>query len=74
MTTQKLQQTNDKAEIHWRIRELAVSARTSVSGLLREARISPATVHQWKTGQCQPRANTIQRLNEAAERLRERNA
>lgn len=65
---------NDKSDTHWRIRELAVSARTSVSGLLKEARISPATVHQWKTGQCKPRASTIQRLNEAAARLREGNA
>lgn len=65
---------NDNAETYWRIRELAVSARTSVSGLLREARISPSTVHQWKTGKSKPRPNTIERLNNAVRRLRERNA
>lgn len=65
---------NENAETHWQIRELAVSARTSVSGLLREAKVSPATIHQWKTGQSKPRPTTIKRLNDAATRLRERNA
>lgn len=64
---------NENLERHWTIRELAVSARTSVSALLKEAGVSPATIHQWKTGRSQPRPNTIAKLNRAAERLRERN-
>lgn len=62
---------SENPEIHWRVRELAVSARVPVSTLLREAGVSPSTVHQWKTGKSNPRATTIQRLNAAADRLRE---
>lgn len=62
---------NEKPEIHWRVRELAVSARVTVGALLREAGVSPSTVHQWKTGKFKPRATTVQRLNAAADRLRE---
>lgn len=65
---------NENPELHWRVRELAVSARVSVAALLREAKVGTSTVHQWKTGQSQPRPNTIKKLNEAAQRLREKKA
>lgn len=61
------------SEPFWKVRELAVSARVSVAALLREAGVGASTIHQWKTGQATPRAKTIQRLNQAAARLRERN-
>lgn len=61
------------SEPFWKVRELAVSARVSVAALLREANVGASTIHQWKTGQAKPRAKTIQRLNQAANRLRERN-
>lgn len=60
------------SEPFWKVRELAVSARVSVAALLREANVGASTIHQWKTGQAKPRTKTIQRLNAAAERLRER--
>lgn len=62
---------NENPDLHWRVRELAVSARVTVGTLLLEAGVSPSTVHQWKTGKSKPRATTVQRLNAAAERLRE---
>lgn len=62
----------ENPEAFWKVRELAVSARCSVAALLREAGVGTSTVHQWKTGQSKPRPRTIQRLNAAAERLRER--
>ena len=61
------------SEPFWKVRELAVKARVSVAALLREAGVGTSTVHQWKTGKSTPRARTIQRLNQAANRLRERN-
>lgn len=64
---------NDNADAFWMVREMAVSARVSVAALLREASVGASTVHQWKHGQAHPRAKTIQKLNQAAERLRERN-
>lgn len=64
--------TQANPDIYWKIRELAVTARTTVKELLKEARISSATVHAWGAGGVQPRAKTVQRLNAAAERLRER--
>ena len=63
---------SDKPEPFWKVRELAVTARVSVAKLLQEAGVGTSTVHQWKSGQSKPRARTIQRLNAAAERLRER--
>ncbi len=62
----------ENPEAFWKVRELAVSARVSVAALLREAGVGTSTVHQWKTGQATPRPSTIQRINAAAERLRER--
>ena len=56
----------------WKVRELAVRTRCSVAALLREAGVGASTIHQWKTGQSKPRPRTIQRINAAAERLRER--
>ena len=60
------------SEAFWKVREMAVKARVSLAALLREAGVGTSTVHQWKTGQAKPRASTIQRINAAAERLRER--
>lgn len=64
---------NENPDAFWKVRELAVSARVTVAALLREANVGPSTIHQWKHGQARPRAKTIQRLNQAATRLRERN-
>lgn len=61
---------NEISEPFWKVRELAVSARVPLAALLREAKVGTSTVHQWKTGQSKPRAKTIQRINQAAERLR----
>ena len=61
---------NEKPDQFWRVREIAVSARVTLAALLREAKVGTSTVHQWKTGQSKPRAKTIQRINQAAERLR----
>lgn len=52
---------------------MAALARTSVTLLLDEAGVSRATVSRWDTAKAKPRASTIQRINAAAERLRERN-
>lgn len=64
---------NENPEAFWKVRELAVSVRMSVAALLREAGVGTSTIHQWKTGQSKPRPNTIKKLNDAAQRLRERN-
>ena len=64
---------NDNADAFWTVREMAVTARVSVAALLREANVGASTVHQWKHGQAQPRAKTIQKINAAALRLIERN-
>jgi transcriptional regulator with XRE-family HTH domain len=63
---------DENTERHWLLRELAVSARVSVAALLQEAGVSTSAVHQWKTGRSKPRSNTIAKLNQAAQRLRER--
>lgn len=60
------------SDLKWKIREMAALARTSVTSLLSEAGVSRATVSRWDTAQSTPRASTIQRINAAAERLRER--
>lgn len=59
-------------ELKWKIMEMAALARTSVSFLLAEAGVSRATVSRWHMGKSNPRASTIQRINAAAEKLRER--
>jgi len=64
---------NENNDAFWKVRELAVTARCSVAALLREASVGASTVHQWKSGQSQPRAKTIQKINAAAQRLIERN-
>ncbi len=61
------------SDMKWKIREMAAQARTSVTSLLDEAGVSRATVARWHQAKTTPRASTIQRINAAAERLRERN-
>lgn len=53
---------------------MAAQARTSVTLLLSEAGVARSTVIRWGASTAEPRASTIQRINAAAERLRERNA
>lgn len=59
-------------EIRWRIRELAFHARVNVGELIREAGIGWATLSRWYHGKVKPRAATMTRLEQAAERLRGR--
>lgn len=59
-------------ELRWRIRELAFHARVNVGDLLSEAGIGWATLSRWYHGKVKPRAETIHRLEQAAERLRGR--
>lgn len=60
------------SDTKWKIREMAALARTSVTLLLSEAGVSRATVSRWDRQLSSPRASTIQRINAAAERMRER--
>lgn len=59
-------------DIRWRVRDLAYNARVTVGDLIREARVSWATLHRWHHGLAKPRPLTMQRLEQAAERLRGR--
>lgn len=60
-------------DLYWRIRELAVTARCTVGALLKEARISTATVHEWTHGGKKPRPTSLARIYEAHILLKERN-
>ena len=60
--------------IYWKIKELAVIARCTVGDLLREAGVGSSTVHSWTHGNVTPSARSIERINDAAVRLRQRNA
>lgn len=60
-------------DLYWRIRELAVMCRSSVGTVLKEAKISTATVHSWTHGGKKPRPTSLSKIYEAVRRLRERN-
>lgn len=59
-------------DLKWTIREMAARSRTSVTSLLFEAGVSRATLHRWNKGLSKPRPSTVVRINQAAERLREK--
>lgn len=59
-------------DIKWLLKETAVAHRVSVATLIREAGISWSTVHRWQTGKAKPMMSTLQRLDQAAARIRER--
>lgn len=61
-------------DLYWRIRELAVMCRSSVGTVLKEAKISTATVHSWTHGGKKPRPTSLAKIYEAVRRLRERNS
>ena len=60
-------------DLYWRIRELAVTARCSVGCLLKEAKVSTATVHEWTTGTKKPRPASLAKIYGAHVRMKERN-
>ena len=59
---------------YWKIRELAVTARTTVAEVCREAGISHTTVWRWKTGDSQPTTRTWDKIVAAAEAIKQRAA
>lgn len=59
-----------KTAHYWKIRELAVSARCSVSDLCREANVSHTTIWRWKGGKHQPNMATWQRILDACETIK----
>lgn len=61
------------ADLYWRIRELAVSCRSTVGALLAEANVSTATVHTWTHHGKTPRPTSLARIYDAVRRLRQRN-
>lgn len=61
-------------DFYWRLRELAVTARCSVTDLCREANVSPTTVWRWKGGKNQPNMATWQRVQAASETIKARSA
>lgn len=70
-TNQETMKSIDPESVSWTLRELAVNARVTVTALLKEAGVSTGTVHRWRHGG-QPRGGTIERINKAAQVLRER--
>lgn len=65
--------TTDTENYYWRTRELAVSARTTMAALVREAGLSVTVASRWKSGKIQPTTRTWNKITAAAEVLRQRN-
>ncbi|MFY8205864.1 MAG: hypothetical protein ACOVKN_02360 [Arenimonas sp.] len=61
----------NKNDPYWQLREMAVSARTSVAEICRIAGINSSTVWRWKAG-TQPNMRTWSRLLDAIEQIRQR--
>lgn len=61
-------------DYYWLLRELAVSARCSVTELCNEAKVSHTTVWRWKGGKNRPNMGTWDRIKAAAETIKARSA
>lgn len=61
-------------DYYWLLRELAVTARCSVTDLCREAKVSSTTVWRWKGGKNQPNMATWDRVQAAASAIKSKSA
>ena len=61
-------------DYYWATRELAVSAKTTVAALVREAGLSETVVSRWKSGKVQPTTRTWGKITAAAEAIKQRAA